>query len=102
LLSPRNSEQASTHLFGATECAILLYSPERSRQVDALKNANASIQTWEIPGLWDVFAGNTRDVTIQIAQPSIDVEERVAVYIHSSGTTGWSSDQKHLIRDLQS
>jgi hypothetical protein len=62
--------------------------------VDALKEVNSSIQIREVPGLWDLFGAKKSDVAIQIAQAPIDADERVAVYIHSSGTTGKSCGLK--------
>lgn len=73
---------------GATGCVKIFYSPERSRQVDGLKAADPSLQTWEVPDLWDVFSGFAKNASTNFIAPGYDVEERVALYIHSSGTTG--------------
>ncbi|CAG7938799.1 unnamed protein product [Penicillium olsonii] len=92
LLSSRNSEHASSHILGATGCSRIFYTPERARQVDALQAANTSIQTWQVPDLWEVFGGEpiVTDRCLDIPAPGSDFEDRVAVYIHSSGTTGKS------------
>ncbi|CAG8197552.1 unnamed protein product [Penicillium salamii] len=88
LLSSRNSEQASTYLLGAIGCNMVLYSTERTRQADALTAADHSLEAWRVPDLWDVFGGEPDDEFSRIPIPDSDPEERVAVYIHSSGTTG--------------
>lgn len=88
LLSPRNSEQASRHVLNATGCAKVVYSSERSRQVMELKAVSSSLQAWEIPGLWKVF--DPSSLSPSPAKSAGDAEDRVAVYIHSSGTTGTS------------
>ncbi|CAG8396628.1 unnamed protein product [Penicillium salamii] len=93
LLSSRNSEQASTYLFGAIGCTRVIYSPERTRQADALTAADHSLEAWRVPDLWDVFGGEPDDEFSQIPTPGSDPEERVAVYIHSSGTTAGTSDK---------
>lgn len=73
---------------GATGCVKIFYSPERSRHVDGLKATDPSLQTWEVPSLWDVFSGFAKYASANLIAPSHDVEEKVALYIHSSGTTG--------------
>lgn len=92
LLSSRNSEQASAYLLDAIGCTMVLYSTERTRQADALTAADHSLEAWRVPDLWDVFGGEPDDEFSQIPTPGSDPEERVAVYIHSSGTTGQSSN----------
>ena len=72
----------------ATGCVKIFYSPERYRQVDGLKAADPSLQTWEVPSLWDVFSGVANNASANLIAPGHDVDERVALYIHSSGTTG--------------
>ncbi|KAJ6011704.1 hypothetical protein N7499_013320 [Penicillium canescens] len=88
LLSPRNSEQASLHVLGATNCVKILYSPERRRQVNELREAEPSLWVWEVPGLWEIFRFSPPTITTPTNDPVSDTEDRVAVYIHSSGTTG--------------
>lgn len=69
---------------------MVLYSTERTRQADALTAADHSLEAWRVPDLWDVFGGEPDDEFSRIPIPDSDPEERVAVYIHSSGTTGQS------------
>ncbi|CAI7655071.1 unnamed protein product [Penicillium glandicola] len=87
LLSPRNSESASTHLLGATGCSKFVYSPERSKQIEELKGGNPSLQEWVVPGLWGLFDSSSAPAPV-VKEPTEDLEDRIAVYIHSSGTTG--------------
>lgn len=87
LLSPRNSEEASRHVLGATSSNKFVYTPERSRQVEEIKTVSPSLQAWEIPSLWDVLHLNNAK-PLPVKGPGSDTEDRVAVYIHSSGTTG--------------
>jgi hypothetical protein len=81
-------------VLGATDCVKILYSPERSRQVNELKEAKPSLQVWEVPGLWEIFRGGSPGITTAINDHTSDTEDRVAVYIHSSGTTGKTSKAK--------
>lgn len=71
----------------ATGCSKFVYSPEQTKQIDELEAANPLLQTWVAPGLWDLFdsVSEPEPVIKEIAE---DPENRVAVYIHSSGTTG--------------
>ncbi|KAJ5670583.1 Male sterility NAD-binding [Penicillium maclennaniae] len=87
LLSTRNATPASSHVMNATGCSKFVYSPERTKQIDELKAANPSLQTWVAPGPWDLFDNSTELDTV-MKETSEDPENRVAVYIHSSGTTG--------------
>ncbi|CAG8019901.1 unnamed protein product [Penicillium nalgiovense] len=86
LLSPRNSESASSHLLDVTGCSKFVYSPERSKQIKELKGANPSLQAWLAPSLWEVFDSSASAPVVK--EPAEDAEDRIAVYIHSSGTTG--------------
>ncbi|KAJ5321437.1 Male sterility NAD-binding [Penicillium atrosanguineum] len=88
LLSTRNAESASSHVMGATECSKIVYSPERTKQIDELKTANPSLQSWVAPGPWELF-DNVYEPDPVIKETSEDPENRIAVYIHSSGTTGF-------------
>lgn len=88
LLSSRNSEQASSHVLIAVNCSALIHTPERSRQVDEVKAANPSLQSWLAPDLWEVFCSPSTAPVPAIKELAEDPEDRVAVYIHSSGTTG--------------
>lgn len=80
--------EASRHVLGATGCSKFVFTAERRRQIEELRMVDPNIQAWEIPGLWGVFdrseihPGPVKGKTVP------DEEERVAVYIHSSGTTG--------------
>ncbi|KAJ5506168.1 Male sterility NAD-binding [Penicillium expansum] len=87
LLSPRNSESASSYLLGTTGCSKSVYSPERSKQIEELKGANPSLKAWVAPGLWELFDSSSAPAPV-VKEPAADSEDRIAVYIHSSGTTG--------------
>lgn len=104
LLSTRNPESASSHVMGATGCSTIVYSPERSKQVEELKATNHSLQVWVAPGEWELFDSRFEPVPV-IKEPEEDPENRIAVYIHSSGTTGektafWSTFHCHDINLL--
>ncbi|KAJ5896728.1 NRPS-like protein biosynthetic cluster [Penicillium subrubescens] len=86
LLSSRNSEEASSHVLNAVNCSQFIYTPERSRQVDEIQVANPSLQSWVAPDFWELFDRQSPEPIIE--EPADDPEDRVAVYIHSSGTTG--------------
>jgi acyl-coenzyme A synthetase/AMP-(fatty) acid ligase len=64
-----------------------VYSAERSKQVEELKTTNPSLQVWVAPGEWELFDSGPEPVPV-IKEPEEDPENRIAVYIHSSGTTG--------------
>ncbi|KAH8691535.1 hypothetical protein BGW36DRAFT_388500 [Talaromyces proteolyticus] len=90
LLSSRNSEEASLHVLKATACTRFVYSPERSREIEALKTADPSLDVYEVPSLWEVFDRSTTSsfALNSDATATSDQEDRVVIYIHSSGTTG--------------
>ena len=58
--------------------------------MEDVRAADSSIQVWEMPSLWEVFDRTARlpDPTANEAAP--DKQDRIAVYIHTSGTTGRS------------
>lgn len=78
----------------ATGCTKIVYTPERSRQISDLIAADTSLEAWEAPGLWEVFDDSSPGPVIQ--EPAEDHEDRVAIYIHSSGTTGMTEHSKGL------
>ncbi|KAJ5090943.1 hypothetical protein N7532_009627 [Penicillium argentinense] len=86
LLSTRNSEQASRHVLSATKATKIVYTSERDRQIGELKAVDSSLSTSQIPDLWTLF--ETGSSCPEVREPVDDAEDRVAVYIHSSGTTG--------------
>ncbi|KAJ5654047.1 hypothetical protein N7490_001050 [Penicillium lividum] len=86
LLSPRNSEQASRHVMNATSCTKIVYTPERSRQISDLMAVDNALKSYEAPSLWEVLDDSSPAPLIE--EPAEDTEDRVAIYIHSSGTTG--------------
>lgn len=76
----------------AIGCTKIVYTPERSRQISDLTAADTSLEAWEAPGLWEVFDDSSPGPVIQ--EPAEDHEDRVAIYIHSSGTTGTTGHSK--------
>ncbi|KAJ5222267.1 uncharacterized protein N7469_008507 [Penicillium citrinum] len=88
LLSTRNSEQASRHILTATKSTKIVYSSERNRQIEELNGADASLKTVQLPGLWELFDRDGESPAPVVNEPVEDAEDRVAIYIHSSGTTG--------------
>ncbi|KAJ5180461.1 hypothetical protein N7492_003671 [Penicillium capsulatum] len=76
LLSTRNPEQASLHVMNATGSTKLVYSSERSRQIEDLKAADASLQAWEIPGLWEVLDRESKAPVAPPSEPAEDHEDR--------------------------
>jgi hypothetical protein len=100
LISPRNSESASSHLLDVTGCSKFVYSPERSKQIEELKGANPSLQAWLAPGLWEVLDSSASAPVVE--EPTEDPEDRIAVYIHSSGTTGECISLSRFLPELRS
>lgn len=86
LLSSRNSSRASEHLMTATGCSKLLYTRERERQVSGIVENGNRVEIFEIPPLWDIYSSDTTDAFMQ--EGFGDPDDRVAIYIHTSGTTG--------------
>ncbi|KAJ5151090.1 NRPS-like protein biosynthetic cluster [Penicillium canariense] len=77
-LSNRNSEQASRHVLSAVGCTKLIYTPERSRQIDEIKSADPSLKSWVAPDLWEVFDRQSTAPALDIKEPAEDSEDRVA------------------------
>ncbi|CAI7640642.1 unnamed protein product [Penicillium pancosmium] len=88
LLSTRNSEQASRHVLEATHSSKVVYSSEKARQAEELKTADSSLVAVQIPELWELFDRDGKTASPEVKEPLEDEEDRVAIYIHSSGTTG--------------
>jgi hypothetical protein len=76
------------HLLKETGCSKFVYSPERHKLVQDLKNVNVSIKAWEIPGLWEMV-DHPADIYPCDRQFS-DSENETSLIVHSSGTTGQS------------
>ncbi|KAE8356048.1 NRPS-like enzyme [Aspergillus coremiiformis] len=92
LLSTRNSLSGFRHLLSATHCSVLVDGSERRSLQDTLDQIEAKcpdlgIERWRIEGMWDIFAPST--VTpYPHREHFTDIEDRTAIIIHSSGTTG--------------
>ncbi|OJD14718.1 hypothetical protein AJ78_04973 [Emergomyces pasteurianus Ep9510] len=89
LLSPRNSLEASRHVLRESGCSKFVYGLERERQVNELRTADSNIQAWTVPDLWVVFSNQEiSPYAAKEKQPREWEEDKIAVIIHSSGTTG--------------
>ncbi|KAK2802567.1 putative NRPS-like protein biosynthetic cluster [Onygenales sp. PD_10] len=88
LLSSRNSLQASSHVMAKTDCSKIVFTVERERQINELRNAHPALDVWNMPDLWDVFGDIDVPVYPTKDLPFNDVEDDVGIIIHSSGTTG--------------
>ncbi|KAJ6024116.1 NRPS-like enzyme [Penicillium herquei] len=94
LLSTRNSQAASRHLFQETKCSIIVDGTEKLRMqqmVDELVTdcADIPLQRWCIASLWDIFSPELEKAKHYPHQKTFaDLEDTPAIIIHSSGTTG--------------
>ncbi|KAJ5714679.1 NRPS-like enzyme [Penicillium malachiteum] len=94
LLSTRNSQAASRHLFQETKCSIIVDGTEKLRtqqMVDELVTGCADIplQRWFIASIWDIFSPELEKAKHYPHQRSFDdLEDTPTIIIHSSGTTG--------------
>lgn len=86
LPSPRNSEMGFMHVLSATKSSKLLFSSEQRKIVEKLQRANESLQSWEVPGLWELF--DRKVDCYPLVKQYADVEDVAPIIIHSSGTTG--------------
>ncbi|EHA19603.1 hypothetical protein ASPNIDRAFT_129526 [Aspergillus niger ATCC 1015] len=92
LLSTRNSQAAFHHLLLKTSCSVLVDGSERpqlKKVVDQVEIAcsDLGLQRWRMDPVGDVFAASP--VTSYPHQENFaDIEDRPAIIIHSSGTTG--------------
>lgn len=86
LLSPRNSEAGSLHILNSTKTSQLIYSTERRKPVEALQQADKSLQSLEIPRLWEIFDKKVDNYPCDTQYA--DAEDEAPIIIHSSGTTG--------------
>jgi len=73
-----------------------VYSSERNRQIEELNGADASLKTVQLPGLWELFDRDGESPAPVVNELVEDAEDRVAIYIHSSGTTGLSHVSSHI------
>ncbi|CAG8045194.1 unnamed protein product [Penicillium olsonii] len=90
LLSTRNSLAANQHLVRSVNCPVLVDGTERQTLRTLVNELDASCpetERWHISPIWDIFSSES--VKPYIHKKSYDVlEDRTAVVIHSSGTTG--------------
>ncbi|GJP95963.1 acetyl-CoA synthetase-like protein [Aspergillus niger] len=92
LLSTRNSQAAFHHLLLKTSCSVLVDGSERpqlKKVVDQVEIAcsDLGLQRWRMDPVGDVFVASP--VTPYPHQENFaDIEDRPAIIIHSSGTTG--------------
>lgn len=73
-----------------------MYSSERSRQIEELNSTDSSLKTAQLPGLWELFDRDGESPAPVVNEPAEDAEDRVAIYIHSSGTTGKSRSDSFI------
>lgn len=69
----------------ATKSSKLLFTVEREKQVSAIVANGYTATTIEIPALWDIYSDSPAPV---IQERLEGPEDRVAIFIHTSGTTG--------------
>lgn len=86
----------------ATHSAKIVYSSEKSRQIKELETADPALKTWEIPDLWKLFDRYEETPSPVINESVEDGQDRVAVYIHSSGTTGNTDPRSNWIEKRKS
>ncbi|KAJ5692441.1 NRPS-like enzyme [Penicillium macrosclerotiorum] len=92
LLSTRNSQTAFRHLLLATNCSIVVDGAEKLQLKQALDELvdnckDISLRRWSIAPLAEVFAEQHSPVYPSRLTFKHD-EDRTAIIIHSSGTTG--------------
>ncbi|OJJ82686.1 uncharacterized protein ASPGLDRAFT_36808 [Aspergillus glaucus CBS 516.65] len=63
------------------------FSAEQQKVVEQLQQANKNLQSWEVPGLWEVF--DKKVDCYPFVKQYADVEDEAPIIIHSSGTTGF-------------
>lgn len=90
LLSTRNSLVANQHLLRSTSCSVLVDGSERKTLCNLINELDVScpeVERWHIDPIWDVFSSDP--VVPYIQNESYEIlENRTALVIHSSGTTG--------------
>ncbi|KAJ5323083.1 NRPS-like enzyme [Penicillium brevicompactum] len=90
LLSTRNSLLANQHLLRSTNCSVLVDGSERKtlcNLINELEGSCPEVERWHIGPIWDVFSSESVKPYVQNESYEI-LENRTAVVIHSSGTTG--------------
>ncbi|PWY82419.1 NRPS-like enzyme [Aspergillus eucalypticola CBS 122712] len=92
LLSTRNSQAAFHHLLSKTHCSVLVDGSERpqlKKVVDQVEVAcsDLGLERWRMDPVWDVFAASPVK-PYSHRENFTDIEDRPAIIIHSSGTTG--------------
>ncbi|KAE8153644.1 hypothetical protein BDV25DRAFT_168634 [Aspergillus avenaceus] len=91
LLSTRNSLPALEHLIRSTDCSVLVDATERpqlKRTIQDLEyRCSDSLETWKMDDMWSTFSSAAAE-PYPYRQQFADIEEHIALMIHSSGTTG--------------
>lgn len=92
LLSTRNSPSAFRHLISVTNCSILVDGSERTQLCEKIKQvekdcSDLRLQRWTMSPMWEVFSlARVQHFPHQVKFS--EVEDQIAIIIHSSGTTG--------------
>ncbi|KAE8403342.1 hypothetical protein BDV37DRAFT_294628 [Aspergillus pseudonomiae] len=86
LPSPRNSIVATSHVLGATKCSKIVYSAERHKIAEEIRDNVQGVRLFEIPSLWEVFGEQAAPYPFN--GTFYDLQNKSCIIIHSSGTTG--------------
>ncbi|KAL4759228.1 putative NRPS-like enzyme [Aspergillus foveolatus] len=86
LPSTRLSDEAYQHILNATNCHVMLFTPETQRRTMEIKASRPSTVYLEAPATADLLSPNSENYPF--TTPYAAMEDTVAFIIHSSGTTG--------------
>ncbi|KAL4988612.1 hypothetical protein BDW68DRAFT_158654 [Aspergillus falconensis] len=86
LPSTRLSDEAYQHVLNATNCHVMLFTPETQRRTMEIKAFRSGTVYLEAPATADLLSSNCEPYLF--TTPFSAMEEKVAFIIHSSGTTG--------------
>ncbi|KAL4979073.1 hypothetical protein BDW66DRAFT_117215 [Aspergillus desertorum] len=84
--STRLSDDAYQHVFNATNCHIVLFTPETQRRIMEIKAFRPDTVYLEAPITAGLLSSNPQNYPF--TTPYSAMENKVAFIIHSSGTTG--------------
>ncbi|KAE8423840.1 hypothetical protein BDV36DRAFT_303219 [Aspergillus pseudocaelatus] len=86
LPSTRNSIVATSHVLDATKCSKIVYSAERHKIAEEIRDNVQNVRLFEIPSLWEVFGEQAEPYAFNAN--FYDLQNKPCIIIHSSGTTG--------------
>ncbi|KAJ5712369.1 NRPS-like enzyme [Penicillium malachiteum] len=88
LPSTRLSDDAYKHVLRETECEYLLFSHDKESIANRMRNLDWKMEFLEVPTVSDILSDEAGNKFHDFSKKYEEMVNQVALFIHSSGTTG--------------